>query len=389
MISTLRHQALVISGLDLWNYGPRWEVFSRFASFGYDVNYVSPYGKDVNSGEISKHQVVVPLFKRMEGRTFVWFFFMILSFKKALQIAKKNKPDVVYGYEIFGALPGYVLSKLLRVPLILRFQGTILYPHLGKKSILPFFVHVVAFKIPADLIVITNDGTRGDLVAKYLRVPERRIRFWFNGLSNMSRQTIDSSLLKNKLALPSNAQIVMSICRLEDWKGVHRLIEAAPDVVEKRKGVFFVIVGDGSEKERLKDLANRLKVADHVIFADHVSHTDIFSYLSIADVYVTLQDLSCLSASLMDAMICGRCIVALNTGDTQKVLKNQKNGVLLEFSQLKLLPVVLLELLENDAYRVELGRKAKEYALRNFWTWDERANKEIRLVEELLVRANR
>jgi glycosyltransferase involved in cell wall biosynthesis len=314
---------------------------------------------------------------------------MILSFKKALQIAKKNKPDVVYGYEIFGALPGYVLSKLLRVPLILRFQGTILYPHLGKKSILPFFVHVVAFKIPADLIVITNDGTRGDLVAKYLRVPERRIRFWFNGLSNMSRQTIDSSLLKNKLALPSNAQIVMSICRLEDWKGVHRLIEAAPDVVEKRKGVFFVIVGDGSEKERLKDLANRLKVADHVIFADHVSHTDIFSYLSIADVYVTLQDLSCLSASLMDAMICGRCIVALNTGDTQKVLKNQKNGVLLEFSQLKLLPVVLLELLENDAYRVELGRKAKEYALRNFWTWDERANKEIRLVEELLVRANR
>ena len=387
MISTLRHQALVISSLDLWNYGPRWEVFSRFASFGYDVNYVSPYGKDVNSGEISKHQVVVPLLKRMEDRTFVWFLFMILSLKKAFQIAKKNKPDVVYGYEIYGALPGYVLSKLLRVPLILRFQGTILYPHLGKKSILPLFVHVLAFKIPADFLIITNDGTQGDVVAKCLRVPEKRIKFWFNGVNKMPTQTTTSSLLKSKLALSSSAQVVMSVCRLAGWKGVHRLIEAAPYVLKRRKDVFFVIVGDGEEKRRLMRLANSLNVADHVIFAGHVPHNDIPSYLSIADVYVTLQDLSCLSASLMDAMICGRCIVALNTGGTRKVLKNGKNGILLELSQLKFLPEVLLDLLERDEYRVELERKAKEYAMRNFWTWAERAGAEMMLVEELSVGA--
>lgn len=181
---------IVISGLDLWNYGPRWEVFSRFTNSGYDIHYVSPYGKDVSIGEISKHKVTVPLFKRMEGRMFIWFLFMILSFKEALKVAKKNRPDIVYGYEIYGALPAYVLSRLFRIPLILRFQGTILYPHLGKKSLFLLFHHVLAFKLPADFLIITDDGTYGDLVAKYLKTPEKKVKLWMNGVEKDMRPTV-------------------------------------------------------------------------------------------------------------------------------------------------------------------------------------------------------
>jgi len=76
-------------------------------------------------------------------------------------------------------------------------------------------------------------------------------------------------------------------------------------------------------------------------------------------------------------------VVALNSGDTGKIFKNEENGVLLDYSQLKSLPDVLLRLLEEDECSVELGRKAKEFALKNFWTWDERANEEIELVDKL------
>jgi len=36
------YRILVVSGLGLWNYGPRWEVFSRFVRSGYQVHYASP-----------------------------------------------------------------------------------------------------------------------------------------------------------------------------------------------------------------------------------------------------------------------------------------------------------------------------------------------------------
>lgn len=195
--------------------------------------------------------------------------------------------------------------------------------------------------------------------------------------------------LKEKLGLSTTDRVIISLCRLADWKGLHRLIEAVPYVVRKRKDVFFVIMGEGSERDRLEHLANKLNISNYVKFVGHILHEDVPNYLAIADVYVTLQDLSCLSASLMEAMICGKCVVALNSGGTSKVLKNGENGMLLNYSQLRFLPKVLLHLLEEDERRVELGRKAKEYAMKNLWTWDERANEEIRLVKELLVRANR
>jgi len=374
---------LVISGLELWNYGPRWEVFSRFARSGYEVHYVSPFNDEACEG-IYIHKIYVPLLRKMEGRLFAWFLFMIYSFKLAVEIAKKSRPHIIYGYEIFGAFPAYMLSRILRTPLVLRFQGTILYPHLGKKSLLPFFHHVFAFKIPADFLIITNDGTYGNLVAGCLKIPEKKIKFWMNGIDKYMHPTANVLLLKEKLGLPKTAKVVISICRLAGWKGVHRLIEAVPYVIKKRKDVFFVIVGDGSEKVRLKDLADKLSISDYVKFVGQIPHKDLPNYFAIGDVYVTLQDLSCLSASLMEAMVCGKCVVALNTGDTGKVLKNDENGILLNYSQLKFLPDVLLRLLEEDECRAELGRKAEEFALKNFWTWDERANEEIKLVEELI-----
>jgi glycosyltransferase involved in cell wall biosynthesis len=382
---SLRPRVLVISGLALWNYGPRWEIFSRFFRHGYKVDYVSPFNEEKVEG-IFAHKLNIPLFEKMSGRLLLWFLFMVFSFGKALKIAKKTRPDIIYGYEIFGALPAYFLSRIFRTPLITRFQGAILYPHLGKKSLLLFFHHILAFKVPADFLIIDNDGTYGDQVARCLRVPGKRIKFWMLGVNKDMHPTINSLILKERLGLYQNAKIILSIGRLASWKRVDRLIEAVPHVVEKRKDVFFVIAGEGSEKAKLKHLARKLNVSNHVDFVGHVSYENIPNFLAIADIFVTLQDLTCLSANLMEAMAYGKCVLALDAGDVKKVLKNGENGVLLEYSQLKLLPKVLLELTGNDAYRTKLGRKAKDYAAKNFWTWDERADKEISLVEELLIR---
>lgn len=378
----------MISGLELWNYGPRWEVFSRFARSGVEVHYVSPY-EGVCTGNLFTHKVDTPLFEKMSGRLFLWFWFGVFSFGKGLKIALQKRPTVIYGYEVYGAPPAFFLSRLLRLPLILRFQGTILYPRLGSSSLIPFFYHVFAFKIPANFLVITDDGTQGDLVAKSLRIPEKKVRFWMNGVDKNVHPTVSPQDLKMSLEVPETSKIIISVCRLAGWKGVDRLIEAVPGVVDKRKDVFFVLVGEGSERNYLERLAEKLGVTDHVRFVGHVPHRDVPSYLAIADVYVTMQDLSCLSASLFEAMASGKCIVALNTGGTGKILRNRVNSVLLEPSQLSVLPEVLLDLLEKEEYRRKLERKVKEYAMQKFWTWDERANAEMRMLEELSVGAER
>ena len=80
----------------------------------------------------------------------------------------------------------------------------------------------------------------------------------------------------------------------------------------------------------------------------------------------------------------GKCIVTLNKGDTARFIKNGDNGVLLEYEELPELLEVIRKLLADKELRQRLGANARQFALENFWTWEERMNAEIQAVENLL-----
>ena len=58
---------------------------------------------------------------------------------------------------------------------------------------------------------------------------------------------------------------------------------------------------------------------------------------------------------------------------------------MLEIDQLSQLPGVICDLLSDGEIRRELGQKAKEFALNYLWTWGERMEEEITLVEKIVA----
>lgn len=89
---------------------------------------------------------------------------------------------------------------------------------------------------------------------------------------------------------------------------------------------------------------------------------------------------------LLEAMSCGRCIFALNTGDTGGVIENGVNGIVVGVDELPRLPKIVCSLLRDPGLRRELGSKAREFAARRVWTWEERMQAEVSLVGELIGR---
>lgn len=383
---------LVISGLGLWNYGPRWEIYSRFAEKNYEIHYISPFKENIKKPRIFVYKVNSPFFRVISASknrvynfltsSIFWFIYMCKASKKALEIAKKIKPDIVYSHEIFGVLPAYIIRVIYRIPYIVSLQGTVLYPHLGRMSQFIHFYHILAFKLPMDSLIMMDDGTRGDVVAKYYGVNNNKIKFWMNGID---KSVPDEQILslRKELEIPDNYKIIISVCRLERWKGVHRLIHAVPNII-RIIDVMFIIIGDGSEYKKLIQLSIKLDVTKYVKFLGHITHDNVFDYLSMSDIYVTMQDLSCLSQSLLEAMISGKCIVSLNSGNIKRLLKNGKNAILINQSNIDDLSNVLLNLLDDDQYRMLLGNNAKDYAEKELETWDIRVKKEVELVNELM-----
>lgn len=74
----------------------------------------------------------------------------------------------------------------------------------------------------------------------------------------------DTPLTADSPTEPSPNALIVSVGRLERYKGHHRLIEAMPYVLEKRPDADLRIVGTGPFEAELRNLSARLQVSHHV-----------------------------------------------------------------------------------------------------------------------------
>jgi len=319
-----------------------------------------------------------------------WLSFIISATIQMLKTADKIKPQIIYGISSYGAPVAFIISKIYSIPNVTRLYGTFLYPYISSPiRLFSCFNEASAFIIPATSIIITDDGTFGNLVAKKLNVPNEKIKFWLNGVDkeneNLKISNEEKTGLKKKFHIPYNKKIIVSISRLVNWKKVDRLINSIPEIVAKRDDVIFLIVGDGNERVNLQNLVNDLNINKYVIFTGSISREDVMKILKISDIFVSLYDLSNLGNPLIEAMISGKCIITLNTGDTGKVIKNMQNGILLEMTDLFKIPEIVNKLLSDDALRTTLGLNAKIFADEKFENWNERIDKECDLIKSMVI----
>jgi glycosyltransferase involved in cell wall biosynthesis len=302
-------------------------------------------------------------------------------------ILDKQKIDLFYGYEILGVPAARFLSLIFRLPMVSRFQGTILFPLLDNPlGLARHWQHVLAYKIKSPLVIMTNDGTQGDRVLQRFHVDPERVLFLMNG--------VDKDLCKDSTkdlpemeALPvgiSNMRVILTVSRLIRWKRVDRAIRAFAQLVKRGEDVILIIVGDGPERGNLERLARELGVAQLVIFVGAVSRDQIGRYYQMGDIFLSLYDLSNVGNPLIEAMICGKPIIALNTGDTNTVIENGLNGLLIDPDALDDLPGMLAELLKDPDLRGKLAVNAQAYASAHFKTWEERMEIEFTGVEQLI-----
>ena len=395
---------LFISALDFWSMGrgkggpALWRTLTGYAKYGWKVYFITGnYVREESLKAPDNINVIrfdIPWLKHLMkikkigffAKIIWWSWFQILAFIKALQIYHQNNIDIVYGYEIYGIPVAKLLSKIWKVPVISRFQGTILGVAWMKKKLwkLRAWNHVLAFKIPTDFIIMTNDGTQGDIVLKQLGVSSKRLKFWMNGVDWEHFKKIDSQEVAKKGLKIKAKYVLLTVSRLVSWKCVERSINAISGLVNNFSNTQLIIVGDGPERKKLEQLRDKLGIRKNVRFEGAIPHTKVPGYLSTADIFLSFYDWSNVGNPLLEAMMGGKCIVTLNNGDTGQFIQNGYNGILLEYEDLPNLSQVIKKLLADEKRRDYLGANARKFAEEHFWSWEKRIKTEVALIASLL-----
>ena len=400
-------RVIFLSFLNVWSMeegkgAPSFQkTIEAYINSGWDVTLVNPdYGVGVSPKmpglkNITFNPIFYPFIFIKRMGIFTRTLHSIQGSRRLYSIGKKlvneyNKVDCIYAYEVNAAIAAKKLSDEFEIPLITRFQGTILAPIKDNwLNRLRFYPHFQALSIKANLTIMTDDGTQGDYVLKRLGNNSDIVKFWRNGVDIVSSRAVDNKkieFIKQKYSIGDGDKVLLTVSRLASWKRIDRAINALSSIVKTDSKVKLLVVGDGDEKDNLINLAKKLKLTENISFVGAVKQSEVAHYMNVADVFLSLYDLSNVGNPLLEAMSCGKPIITLNVGDTKSLIKNNENGILLEKSDIDNLPAKILELLKDKNFSNKIGENAKNTAKKEFWSWNKRMETELKVVAEVVER---
>jgi glycosyltransferase involved in cell wall biosynthesis len=172
--------------------------------------------------------------------------------------------------------------------------------------------------------------------------------------------------------------------RLSPGKGLNTLFEAVARVKNVIPSLKVLLVGDGSEKSKLKMLASKLGVDDITIFLGY--RDDVPSLLQIMDVFVNLSESEAgISASQIEAMRYGLPSIITPFTDA---LNHMEDAIIVPFSNAQAVSDALLLLYTNECLRKRIGLNAamRAQSLIASYSWNKYLSDVLRVFREISQR---
>lgn len=298
------------------------------------------------------------------GRLLTYLSLMITS---TAGIFKINKPDVVMvnSGPLFLGLTGFIYSRIFKVPMI--FYVADLWPrsveHLQGLGTTFFMKLALALEAwiykKSKYVVAVTEGVR-EILLKEKNLPPEKVLFLPNG--------VDTEVFHPREPLEKLIQTL----QLKDKKvfiyaGNHGYAHALETVIETaalmqdHPEVIFLLVGGGSEKDRLKKLAADRKVAqvlfidpvDPVILADYIQ----LAYMGLIHVRNSPLALETRPAKMFPLMAMGKAVLYAGFGEGAGLLESCGGGWIVSPENPKALKDKILELISQESEVQARGQK--------------------------------
>jgi len=319
---------------------------------------------------------------RIASRFIRYFYYLIIGTWNGVRLGRQVRPDLVVGYHYHGAPAAYLVGRLLGVPNMTRLFGTQLNRILDSPlKRITAFMQILALRTPASYIIMHDDGSEGDVIARRLGVPPERFRFWRDGTDySLYRPDADLAAVRRDLGIPEDHTILFCVGRFEEDKRMGRLVEILPAVLREEPRVTLLLVGDGSERPEVEARARALGVTDHLRVTGAVPREELYRYFNLGDIFVGVSDRTNANLPPIEAMSCGKPVVALDSGGTRHLITDDVDGVLVDRSAwTEALPRALVDLVRDPARRQRLGAAAREKVRREIPTLEERQRREVEM----------
>jgi glycosyltransferase involved in cell wall biosynthesis len=163
--------------------------------------------------------------------------------------------------------------------------------------------------------------------------------------------------LRQRLALPADRPLILSVNRLSEEKRIEVLIEAVSKI---KQPAHLAIASTGPAEVELRALVETLHMQDRVSFLGFVNDTDLVPLYRLADAFGIASEADLQSITTMNALACGLPVVAANSYALPELVHHEENGFLFTPGQSEEMAGYLDRLISDPELRQKMGAKSLE-----------------------------
>ncbi len=276
---------------------------------------------------------------------------------KLSRVIRQLKPDVLHAHDPHGvAMAALALSmstELAKPPLVASRRVDF---HLRSTALSRWKYRQV------DCFVCASEAIRRMLLAD--GVPELRAVVIHEGVDLAHIDAAPVARLHEELFLPHHAPVVGNVAALVPHKGQRHLIDAAVRVLPQVPDARFVIAGEGELRPALEHQIREHHLEKHVLLAGF--RPDVLSLHKAFDIFVMSSITEGLGTSLIDAMACGKPIVATSAGGIPEVVVHDDTGIIVPPRDAGAMAKAITRLLKDEALRRRMGEAGRTRARVHF-----------------------
>lgn len=142
-----------------------------------------------------------------------------------------------------------------------------------------------------------------------------------------------SARLMEKYNIKKDDKIILTLTRLsssEKYKGYDRIIEILPRIKKEIPRIKYILMGAGDDAERIKKLISELDLNSSVIMTGYFSDEEKTDFFSICDVFAMPSKGEGFGIVFLEALACGKPVVAGNKDASLEPLLNGELGLLVD-----------------------------------------------------------
>ena len=305
-----------------------------------------------------------------------------------LKQAIRHRPDIIHAHLHEGALIGVAVGRLLRIPVVFDFQGSMTAEMVDHRFVDPAGWPYGLWRRLEHLIVrwpdtiITSSGSAAPLLTNGFCCPEDKVHivpdvakvdsFRPHWHESGGYDTAALARLRQQLGIPSRRKVVVYVGLLAQHQGTDLLLQAAARVIGEQPETHFLIMGFPNVEGYARQ-ARELGLERNVSFPGRVPYAQTPLYLALGDVAVSPKVSATEGAGkLLNYMAMGLPVVSFETPVAREYLGDL--GIYAPLGDADAFARALLDILADEPRQAALGRALRQRAEQEY-SWQKMAER--------------